>query len=80
LRHFLVGYEENLGNTAVGIVCSTVSLLSCPSERQLPRVFPANAGFLCDKAASLRDRIKCTPCIANNLILKSELFIINVSV
>jgi hypothetical protein len=35
-----------------------VSLLLCPRARHLTRDVPANAGFVCNKAALIRDAVK----------------------
>jgi hypothetical protein len=43
----------------------SVSLLSCPSARQLSRIVPQETGFLCDDTVVLGDRIKETPLYAS---------------
>ena len=44
----------------------SASLLSYPSARQLSQDVPAEAGFLCDKAAVFRDKIKGTSFISQD--------------
>jgi hypothetical protein len=38
----------------------------CTWARQLPRIAPANAGFLCGTTAVFSDKIKETPCISDH--------------
>jgi hypothetical protein len=42
----------------IEIIATTESLLSCPHARQISGNVPAVAGFLCDKAALVRDTIR----------------------
>jgi len=51
-------------NIAVHIIYSIVSLLSCPSEQQLPRENAVSADSMCYTVALFRSSIKDTSCIA----------------